>query len=453
MQGQIFQKFANQSPLTVMVRVMLENIFPTSQFDQIFPKEEAEKLQFRESLFSSIVDLMSLVGQDQPATHTICQTTRNDLKTTLNSFYRKVKRIETNVLAEWVRQTAGHLGPVVHKMGRILPYSLSGYSVRSVAGLDLSEANKYFKETPYTKYKTLPCQSSVVLDPNLMLAVDVLFYGNNKDNAHEDHFFAPLLDRVQPQDIWIAPPIFNFLSFVTDIEQCQAFFVVRQNNSKLPWLPAGHRKMKGQVALGPVYEQKVHLVNGHGNRLLARRITIELEDRSPDGQLDLHILTNLPKRFQCQKLADFYYRQWMMGLTFQNLAAKLQSEVEAAGYRNASFFAYCLALIAYNLLSAIKAALCAVRSEDNSREDISWSNQANEIGATWRGMMIALPSQNWSYTFANFTTRQLTNTLNTLAKNVCLPKFHKPLPNQRMQSPPVKGMHCRLFCPSNAHRR
>jgi hypothetical protein len=451
MQRQIFQKFANQSPLTVMVRVMLEAIFPANQFDQLFPKEEEEKLQFRESLFSSIVDLMSLIGQDQPATHTICQTTHNDLKTALNSFYRKVKRIEPNVFAEWVRQTAGRLDPVIHKMGRVLPQSLSGYLVRSVAGVDLSGAHNRPKESSHAKCKTLPYQSSIVLDPNLMLAVDVLLHG--KDNARKDYIITPLLDMVQPQDVWMAPPIFNFLSFLTGIEQRLAFFIIRQNKSELLYTPAGRRKMKGRTELGSIFEQKVHLVNGHGNGLLTRRITVELEDRSPDGQLDLHIFTNLPKRFQSLKLADFYYRQWMMEIAFQDLAAALQSEVKAAGYPSAFFFVYCLALIAYNILSVIKAALCAVRSEDNSHEDISWSNLANEIGGAWRGMMIALPSQNWSYTFANFTIRQLTNTLNTLAKNVCLPKFHRPLPNQRKQSPPVKGRHCRLFCPSNAHRR
>ena len=353
--------------------------------------------------------------------------------------------------AEWVRQTAGHLNPIVHKMGRIPPYSLSGYSVRSVAAIDLSGANKNFKESRCTKCKTLPCKSSVVLDPNLMLAVDVLFHGNNKEDAHEDHIFAPLLDKAQPHDIWTAPPIFNFLDFVTGIEQRQAFFVIRQNKSKLPWMPAGRRMMRGQVDLGEVFEQKVQLVNGHGNRLLARRITVELENRSPDGQLDLHILTNLPKRFQSQKLADFYYRQWMMEIAFQELAVKLQSEVEAAGYPGAFFFVYSLALIAYNILSVIKAALCAVQEEKNSLDDVSWYYLANEISSAWRGMMIALPSRNWSYTFADFSTRQLTNTLFALAKNVCLPATYKPLPSQRKPSHVVNGMHCRLFCPSNAH--
>jgi len=336
-------------------------------------------------------------------------------------------------------------------MGRILPYSLCGYSVRSVTGIDLSSSR--FNESRRAKCKTKPYQSSVVLDPNLLLAMDVLLHGKNNENAHEDLIFTTLFDRVQPQDVWMAPPTFNFLSFATGIEQRQAFFIIRQNKTRLPWIPAGRRKMKGQVEQGEVFEQKVHLINSHGNRLLVRHITIELEKRFPDGQLDLHILTNLPKRFQSLKLADFYCRQWMGEITFQELATKLQDEVAAEGYPGASFLAYCMALIAYNILSVINAALCVVQEETNSHNDVSWYYLANEINSAWRGMMIALPSQNWSYTFANFTTRQLKNTLIALAKNDCMPAFYKPPPSQRKPEHAIKGMHCRLFCPSNAHRR
>jgi hypothetical protein len=448
MQGQIFQKFAKESPLTVMVRAILETIFPVNQFDQIFPKT-ADKLQFRESLFSAIVDLMDLVGQIHPKMHVISQTPHNDLKTILNAFYQKPKRIKPNVPAGWVKQTADHLDPVVHKLGRILPYSLAGYLVRSVVGIDLSRSRS--KEFHPLKCKTMPYQSSVVLDPNQLLAVDVLLHGKNNDSAQEDHIFTTPLDSVQPQEIWLAPPTFNFSSFVTGIEQRQAFFVIRQNKTKLFCMPAGRRKLQGQAEQGAVFQQMVHLIDGQGNKLLARRITIELENRSPDGQLDLHILTNLPKRFQSLKLADFYCRQWMMEITFQDLAAKLQDEVAAAGYPRATFFVYCLALIAYNVLSVIEAALCSVQDKNNSHDDVFWYYLANEIDSAWRGMMIALPSQNWSYTFANFTTRQLTNILITLAKNVCLHVPYRPIPRQIEPNHAVKGKHYRVFQPSNAH--
>ena len=265
MLGQVFQKFARESPLTVMSRVMLATIFPVNQFDQILPKA-VDTLQFRESLFSTIVDLMGLVGQIHSKTHVIYHTPHNDLKMVLNAFCQNPKRIKPNVPAGWVKQTADHLDPVVHKMGRILPDSLCGYSVRTVAHIDLS--GNRFNESRQGKCRTKPCQSSVVLDPNLMLAKDVFLHAKIKDNAQEDLIYDALLDSVRPQDIWIAPPTFNISSFVKGIERRQAFFVLRQNKAKLPWMPAGRRKLQGQVDLGDVFEQKVQLINGQGNKLL-----------------------------------------------------------------------------------------------------------------------------------------------------------------------------------------
>ena len=446
-QSKVFLKFATESPLTVMVRVMLENIFPADQFDQLFP-DEAEKLFLKESLFSAIVDLLSSVGQIQSKIHSTFQNPHNELKTALNSFYRKILRIKPSDSTEWVRKTAERLDPVIRKMGRVLPYSLSGYSVRSVTGIDFSAANKHPKTSRYSKCKNLPSQNTVLLDPNLMLVVDMVLHG--KDVAQGDDLLRALLKMVQLQEVWVTNHIFDNMSFEFGIEKQLAFFLMRQNQSNLLWMPAGRRRLQGQIDLGTVFEQKIHIINSDGNRLPARRITIELENRTPDGQLDLHILTNLPKRFQCLKLSEFCHRQWTMECAFQELAVVLQNEVETAGYPGAYFFVYCLALVAYNILSAITSVLGAIQKKTNDIDDVSWFYLANEIGSAWRGMMIAIPSQNWSDTYANLTTRQLANTLLALAKNVCLPQSHKLLPKQKPQKHGVKGMHIHLFSPSNA---
>lgn len=129
-QGRVFQKFADESPLTVMVRVLLESIFPADHFCRFFSKEP-ERMQFKESLFSTVVDLMGLVAQIQSDVQTTCQIPHGDLFVTLDSSYGKRKIIKPNVPAEWVRRSAGRFIPLVRKMGRILPYSLSGYLVRS----------------------------------------------------------------------------------------------------------------------------------------------------------------------------------------------------------------------------------------------------------------------------------------------------------------------------------
>ena len=140
----------------------------------------------------------------------------------------------------------------------------------------------------------------------------------------------------------------------------------------------------------------------------------------------------------------------MTEIAFQELATQLHCEVAEEGFPSATYFVYCLTLIAYDILSVVNTALCVVQKETNSLNDVSWHYLANEINSAWRGMMIALPSHNWSYAFADVTTRQLTNTLMALANNVCLPVAFRPLQNQEQPTHTVKNMHFRLFHPSNA---
>ncbi|MFM2302790.1 MAG: hypothetical protein RLZZ135_193 [Cyanobacteriota bacterium] len=56
----ICERFVEQTPLTVMVRAIMERIFATEQLEQLF-EDTAERQYTRELLFSSVVGIMSLV--------------------------------------------------------------------------------------------------------------------------------------------------------------------------------------------------------------------------------------------------------------------------------------------------------------------------------------------------------------------------------------------------------
>ncbi len=58
--GAIFEQFIEASPVSVMVRALMERIFCADNLDELF-EENAEKQYTRELLFSSVVGLMSLV--------------------------------------------------------------------------------------------------------------------------------------------------------------------------------------------------------------------------------------------------------------------------------------------------------------------------------------------------------------------------------------------------------
>jgi hypothetical protein len=56
----IFERFAQASPVTVMVRSVMERIFNPEILDSLF-EETAQHQYTRELLFSTVVNLMSLV--------------------------------------------------------------------------------------------------------------------------------------------------------------------------------------------------------------------------------------------------------------------------------------------------------------------------------------------------------------------------------------------------------
>ena len=50
----------------------------------------------------------------------------------------------------------------------------------------------------------------------------------------------------------------------------------------------------------------------------------------------------------------------MLKTAFEELEAPLNSEINTLGYPKAALFAFCLALVAYNVLSTVKAALRSI---------------------------------------------------------------------------------------------
>ena len=67
--GDVFERFAQETPLSVMARGVMENALNPQVLDTLF-EDVADKQYTKQLLFSSIVDLMSLVVcRIQPAIH------------------------------------------------------------------------------------------------------------------------------------------------------------------------------------------------------------------------------------------------------------------------------------------------------------------------------------------------------------------------------------------------
>jgi IS4 transposase len=85
------------------------------------------------------------------------------------------------------------------------------------------------------------------------------------------------------------------------------------------------------------------------------------------------MLTNLPRRVSGKRVADLYRKRWTLETAFQHLEAYFHSEINTFGYPKAALFGFCLALVAYNLLAVVLAALRGVHGEEKVDEEVSLS--------------------------------------------------------------------------------
>ena len=130
--------------------------------------------------------------------------------------------------------------------------------------------------------------------------------------------------------------------------------------------------------------------------MVVRRITVELDVPTRDGETEVHILTNLPaEAADALAIASLYRRRWTVEAAFGELATCLNGEVNTLGYPKAALFGFCVALVSYNVMSVVKAALRSVHGEEVV-EGLSSYYLAEEVSGTHRGMMIAIPEDEWA---------------------------------------------------------
>ena len=92
--------------------------------------------------------------------------------------------------------------------------------------------------------------------------------------------------------------------------------------------------------------------------------------------------------------------------------------------QNRRLFGFCVALVAYNTLAVLHAALRRVHGVERVEQEVSSYHIAEEVSATYRGMMMAIPPADW-LVFRHCSTAQMAQWLLHLAEPVRLAAFRK----------------------------
>lgn len=418
----VFDCFAKQSPFAVMMRATLENVFSPDRLDAMFERVPSRQ-RCGELLFSTVADLMgSVVTNVHPSVNAAYRAQADEIGVTVKSVYDKLKGIEPDVCRELVRETAGHMASIIQKTGGEAADLLPGYRVKIVDGNHLRRTDRRIAELRKGNVAPLPGKSLVVFDPALRLVTDVIPCEDG--HAQERSLLPELAKTIERGEVWFADRNFCTSDFLFAFFAAKSHFVIRQHAATLNWELVGRRKKIGKIETGVVYEQTMRIVDRDGNQQQIRRVTVKLYEPTRDGDEEIHVLTNLPRSVNAQKIASLYRKRWNIETAFQEMAEHLQGEINTLGYPKAALFGFCLALASYNIFSITKAAVSAAHGEEEAQA-LSTYYVADEIAATYRGMMIVIPATYWTTQFAQLTPAQMARTLVDLATGIDLKKYRK----------------------------
>ncbi len=293
MLGKVFERFVEKSPISVMVRGMLERVLGADQLHAWFERT-AQKQYTRTLLFSTVYDVLSqVVFRIKPSVRAAYRDREDDVGASLISVYNKLNGLETHTSAELVRYSASVLTPLIEQLDGTRVSWLPGYRVKIIDGNCIEASDRRLKALREVPGGALPGKSLVVYEPAQGLVTDV--FPCEDGHAQERSLFGAVLETVQADDLWIQDRNFCTCAFLCEIDHRGAAFITRQH-AGLPFEIVNALRSVGRIETGHVAEQRVQVWDAQGDAHLFRRIQVKLDQATRDGDRVLYLLTNLPLR-------------------------------------------------------------------------------------------------------------------------------------------------------------
>jgi hypothetical protein len=165
---------------------------------------------------------------------------------------------------------------------------------------------------------------------------------------------------------------------------------------------------------------------------------VELRKPTRDGDMVLHLLTNLPPEVAAIESAELYRKRWSIETLFYEVTQTLECEIDTHCYPRAALFVFSQALLADNGVAVLKAAL---RATHGIREADTMSPYylALEIRQVQEGMMIAIPAAHWEY-FRTLSVAEFAAALKAMAGRMDLDYYRKSIRGPK-KPPRPKGKY------------
>lgn len=414
-------RFGEHAPVSVMTRMTLQQAISATWVDEVFEAHRTTQYT-RELLFSTVVELMSMVAVGvRPSLHAAAKKATG-LPVSLAALYKKIDRAEPAVIRALVQGSAVRLAPILAGLRRDPKPLLPGYRIRIVDGNHLSSSEKRLAPLQGHRGAALPGQSLVVFDPDLELATDLV----PCEDAYtsEQTLFDVLLAEAAAGELWIGDRHFCTRKAILASRTRGVAVLFREPRTHPNPTPLARRRRVGRVETGVVFEQRVSIPDASGAPVEVRRIEIELDAPTEDGDTVIRLLTTLPAGVEATTIAALYRRRWSIEAMFGRLESALRGEVRGLGYPKAALLAFGLAVIAQNVLTIVQAAIVRAHELDEHGIEVSAYHLAGDVRSDYAGMMIAIEPDGWAR-FETIPPAQLASQLLAVAAYVRLRSVSK----------------------------
>ncbi|MEC4717605.1 IS4 family transposase [Noviherbaspirillum sp. CPCC 100848] len=395
-----------------MARLTMQRALEPNWINELFEQERG--LQYtRQLLFSTTVELMSVVAVGlRPSLHAAAKACK-DLPVSLQALYDKINGISPSLVRALVQGSATRLNEVLAPMLGGRAPMVPGYELRIVDGNHLPASEKRLKPLRGFRGAALQGQSLVVYDPDTDLVVDMLPCADG--HAQERTMMQAVQQQAKPGQLWIADRNFSTRSIFCGWQERGSCFIVPEHGRTPSPLELDAMQLRGKIETGIVHEQAVSIENDQGKPIRLRRVELHLERPTEDGDTVIRLLTNLPAwEFTARSVARLYRCCWRIESLFQRLEAVLHSEVASLGHPRAALFAFGVAVMAYNVLAVLQSAVWVAHDLQDSDVELSSYCFADEIRTHYAGMVMAVIPIAWE-PYDSMTAAQLAEVLLQIA--------------------------------------
>jgi len=438
MSSKIYDRFAEKAPFAVMAHV-LSRSFIGDDLNDIF--EENRELQYDyvasfQAVAATVADVVLNFSDNFNQAY---KEHQEELQVSRQSFFAKTRGIEPAVSEAVVTHSAEQAIEMQKALGFEPWELLPGYRCLSVDGNVLAKSDK--RLGVLRDAKAAPMPGKIVARFDLQRQIFdrsyVLLDGHATESSCCDRITADLL----PKDVLIADRHYCIVGFFDQIALAGSFFAIRQHG-RLKGILLGKRKRIGRTNTGVVYQQTLKLSDAE-DAMVVRRITIELDESTRDGDREVHVLTNLPAEVCATTVSDLYRHRWEEETAFNVLQMTLTCELSSIGHPCAATFLFCMSMLAFNLRQAIFATLYTTHSQEEV-EEVSHFHISKNISDKSEGMLIAITGDEWDELIPE-TSRARTAMLVDISRSIDLRPFQKsrrgPKKKKPIRSGNVKAKH------------